>query len=150
MLIALIGESCTGKSTLAEALRARVPAEIFSGKDYLRMKKSPQEAETAFRQLLCERAADADLTVYVVSEREQAALLPEGCFRVLVKAELPVIQARFAKRTGGKLPPPVAAMLERKHGMFDASPCDLTIDGGDGAPEAAAARILTACGRTEA
>lgn len=40
MLIAIIGENCVGKSTLAEKIREKLPAEIYSGKDYLRLKKS--------------------------------------------------------------------------------------------------------------
>lgn len=34
----------------------------------------------------------------------------------------------------GVLPPPVKAMLERKHGMFDDEPRDVCVDGG--APDA--------------
>ena len=50
--------------------------------------------------------------------------------RILVTAPLDVIQERFAKRTGGKLPPPVAAMLARKHGSFDGEPHDLRVENG--------------------
>ena len=37
MLIGIIGESCTGKSTLAERLKAQLNAEVYTGKDYLRL-----------------------------------------------------------------------------------------------------------------
>jgi len=37
MLIALIGDSCTGKSSIAEQLRSSMAATVFSGKDYLRL-----------------------------------------------------------------------------------------------------------------
>lgn len=40
MLITIFGESCTGKSTLADALKERTGAQVYSGKDYLRLAKS--------------------------------------------------------------------------------------------------------------
>lgn len=40
MVIALIGESCTGKSTLAGMLKEKLGALVFSGKDYLRLAKA--------------------------------------------------------------------------------------------------------------
>lgn len=33
MLITIFGESCTGKSTLADALKERTGAQVYSGKD---------------------------------------------------------------------------------------------------------------------
>lgn len=56
---------------------------------------------------------DAEPFIYVISEKEHLAFLPAGALRILVTAELSVIQERFARRTGGKLPPPLAAMLEK-------------------------------------
>ena len=50
MLIAIIGESCTGKSTLADKLKQDFNAAVYTGKDYLRLAKSPSEAETAFKK----------------------------------------------------------------------------------------------------
>lgn len=124
MLIAIIGESCTGKSTLAEKLRARLDAEVYTGKDYLRLRKNESEAAEAFRVLLREAVAGGPV-IYVISEREHLALLPEGAVRVLMTADLATIQKRFAARMRGKLPAPVAAMLEKKHGCFDGEPCDI-------------------------
>ena len=40
MVIGIIGENCSGKSTLAEAIQKDIHAEIVTGKDYLRMAKS--------------------------------------------------------------------------------------------------------------
>ena len=34
MVIAIFGESCTGKSTLADKLSTAINAEVFTGKDY--------------------------------------------------------------------------------------------------------------------
>ena len=67
--------------------------------------------------------------IYVVTEKEHLSLLPEKAKRILVTAELSVIKDRFAKRMNGSLPVPVAAMLEKKHGMFDRENHDLHIAG---------------------
>ena len=67
--------------------------------------------------------------IYVISEKEQLALLPEGCIRVLVTASLETIKERFAVRMHGNLPAPVASMLERKYGQFEAAAAyDLRVD----------------------
>lgn len=118
MVIALIGESCTGKSTLARELCRRFGGEVITGKDYLRFAKSPSEAEALFRQRLA-AAMTGEPLIYVISEPEHLDLLPKGALRVLVTANLASIQARFRDRMGGTLPPPVEQMLERKHGVFD-------------------------------
>ena len=118
---------CRKKETLG--------GEIITGKDYLRMAKSETEAAALFRRKLAD-AADGGMIVYVISDREQLALLPEGAVRIHVKADLETIKARFAARMGGKLPAPVAAMLERKHGMFDGERFDAVYDGALGDPAA--------------
>ena len=35
MVIGIIGESCTGKSTLTDKLNSLLDAEVYTGKDYL-------------------------------------------------------------------------------------------------------------------
>ena len=42
MLVAIFGESCTGKSTLAGMLKERLGGEIWTGKDYLRLARSEE------------------------------------------------------------------------------------------------------------
>ena len=128
MLIALIGESCTGKSTLAASIRDALDAEVIAGKDFLRMAKAQSEATAIFRKKLA-AAVDGDNIVYVITEPEHLALVPEGAVRVLVSADLATIKERFAARMGGHLPEPVANMLERKHGMFDDGDYDYRFDG---------------------
>ena len=127
MKICIFGESCVGKSTLAAALRQRTGAKIYTGKDYLRLAKNENEAKELFRKLL----AQEDNLVYVTTEPEGLSLLPENCLRILMTEELDIIKERFSKRTGGHLPPPVAQMLERNHGIFDDIPCDLHFHGGN-------------------
>ena len=128
MVICIFGESCTGKSTLAQQLVDRFGGTIYTGKDYLRLAKNEAEARKAFRQLLESAAADRNaLTVFVTTEPELLSLLPDICTRVLITAPLDAIKERFARRTGGTLPAGVAAMLERKHGCFDQLPHDFHI-----------------------
>lgn len=135
MLIALFGENCSGKSTLAEEIKKRVNAEVITGKDYLRMAKSEAEAAALFRTKLREAVTGANI-VYVISEKEHLAFLPEGAKRVYVTADIEVIKTRFRARMRGVLPTPVEAMLERKHGCFEGEPRDLVFDGGNGDPAA--------------
>ncbi len=131
MLIAIIGENCAGKSTLAGEIKKEMGAEIVSGRDYLRMAKSEAEARALFQQKL-KAAVDGENVIYVISEPEQLALLPDGAIRILVYADIDTIKARFAARMRGHLPEGVARMLEKKHGMFDAETCDYRFDGASG------------------
>ena len=143
MLIALIGENCAGKSTLAVEIQKALGGEVCSGKDYLRFAKSEAEAKAAFSAHLCERAASrSEHAVYVISEPEQLSLLPQECLRVVVSASLESIRSRFAARLGGRLPPPVEAMLIKKHGQFNSVQRDLAFDSDAESPAEAAARIL--------
>ena len=142
MVIAIFGESCTGKSTLADKIAASLPCQVFTGKDYIRLAKNENIAKSLFRKKLAE-AVHGDNILYVISEREHLSLLPEGALRILVTADLEQIKSRFAQRMGGKLPPPVAAMLERKHGCFDTVAHDIHMISGETDPEAVINQILT-------
>lgn len=129
MVIGIFGESCTGKSTLADKLKEFLNAQVYTGKDYLRMEKNEAAAKRSFQAKLRE-AVSGETIIYVISEKEHLALLPEGSIRVLVTADLELIKARFAQRMHGSLPAPVAAMLERKHGCFDGEPHDIHVISG--------------------
>lgn len=118
MVIGIIGENCTGKSTLASALKESINADIITGKDYLRMAKSEEEATALFKDQL-QQAMVGSNVIYVISEKEQLDLLPEGAIKILTVAELESIKERFRERMHGNLPKPVEQMLEKKHGMFD-------------------------------
>ena len=133
MVIGIIGENCSGKSTLAEAIHKAMDGEIVTGKDYLRMAKSESEAEALFRAKL-QAALTGDHVIYVISEQEHLDLLPEGAVRILVTAEIDTIKERFKARMRGNLPAPVEQMLVRKHGMFDGGAYDYRFDGGSGDP----------------
>lgn len=123
MVIGIFGESCTGKSTLAEKIAAAMPCEIITGKDYLRLAKNESIAKKLFEKKL-QQAVNGDNIIYVIAEKEHLSLLPDGALRILVTADLELIKSRFAQRMQGNLPAPVAAMLEKKHGCFDAQPYD--------------------------
>ena len=141
MVIGIFGESCTGKSTLAEKIAGSLPCEVFTGKDYLRLAKNENIAKVMFQKKLT-AAVNGDNVIYVISEKEHLSLLPEGAFRVLVTAELETIKARFAQRMHGNLPAPVAMMLEKKHGCFDGQPHDIHIVSGETDLDAVVAQIL--------
>ena len=130
MVIGIFGESCTGKSTLAEKIAGSFPCEIVTGKDWLRLAKNENLAKVLFRKKL-EAAVNGANIIYVISEREHLELLPEGAVRILVTAELETIKARFAQRMRGNLPAPVAVMLEKKHGCFDTEPHDMHVASGE-------------------
>ena len=142
MLITIFGESCTGKSTLAGALKERTGVEVFSGKDYLRLAKSEGVAKALFQKQLRGAAAGEGDLIYVIAEPELLSLVPEGGVRVLVTADLDEIKSRFTARMGATLPSPVAAMLERKHGCFDQMPHDVHMASGEDSLEAVCEKIL--------
>lgn len=145
MVIALFGDSCTGKSTIAAALAPSLSAEVFSGKDYLKLAKSESMAAALFQKKL----RGEETILYVISEKDQLALLPEGCVRVLVTAGLATIKERFAARMHGNLPAPVAAMLERKYGQFETETHDLRVDTDAVSAEEAANEIRLLLNRGE-
>lgn len=130
MVIGIIGESCTGKSTLADKLKAGLNAEVYTGKDFLRLAKNETDAKKLFSEKLNEAVAGENI-IYVISEKEHLPLLPEKAIRILVTADLEVIKERFAKRMHGNLPLPVATMLEKKHGCFDTEVHDIHVKSGE-------------------
>ena len=140
MVIGIFGESCTGKSTLAEKIAASFPCEVFTGKDYLRLAKNENIAKVLFQKKLT-AAVNGENSSYVISEKEHLPLLPDGAFRILVTADLDLIKSRFAQRMRGNLPAPVAAMLEKKHGCFDAEPYDIHVLSGETDLDDAVAQI---------
>ena len=141
MVIGIFGESCTGKSTLAAKLKEHINAQIYTGRDYLRLEKNEAAALQSFRTKLRE-AVNGENIIYVISEREHLPLLPDGSIRVLVTADLEVIKTRFAVRMHGNLPAPVAAMLERNHGCFDMEPHDMEVVSGQTDLDEACGRII--------
>ena len=127
MLIAIIGENCVGKTTLANKINEKFGGRIYSGKDYLRLEKNPSMAEESFKGIL-KSAVQGENIIYLITEQEHLRLLPEGTFKIVLTAELKTIKLRFKERMRGNLPMPVEKMLEAKHGMYDDIDCNLKLD----------------------
>ena len=70
MVIGIIGENCSGKSTLAEKIGKAMDAEIITGKDYLRMARSESEAKALFREKM-KAAVSGNNIIYVISDPGQ-------------------------------------------------------------------------------
>ena len=144
MVIGIIGENCSGKSTLAAFIRDAVGAELITGRDYLRSAGSGSEAERLFREKL-KNAVHGSNIIYVIAEPEHLALLPEGSVRILVSCDPETIRERFKARMHGVLPEAVERMLERRHGMFDGGVYDLRYDGANGDPAALCEQLKELC-----
>ena len=129
MLIAIVGENCVGKSTLASEIAKVFPSKIYSGKDFLRLDKNPKNAQQKFKELLIS-SVNGENVIYLITEREGLEFLPNGAKIIVLTAELTQIKERFKARMRGVLPLPVEKMLENKHGIFDNEPCHLKIQSG--------------------
>ena len=127
MVIAIIGENCVGKSTLADKIKEKLDAKVYSGKDYLRLEKNPSVALEKFKTMLSD-ATTGENIIYIITEKEHVDLLPNDAFKIVLTADLDTIKERFKERMRGILPPPVEKMLEAKHGMYDNLPCNLKLD----------------------
>ena len=127
MLIAIIGENCVGKSTLANKINEKFNAKIYSGKDYLRLEKNPSSSLEKFKTILKESVI-GDNIIYLITEKEHLNLLPEGTFKIVLTAELEVIKERFKERMRDNLSLPLEKMLESKHAMYDNLECNLKLD----------------------
>ena len=103
--------------------------------------KNESIAKALFQKKL-QAAVTGEHVLYVITEREHLLLLPEGALRILVTADLEVIKERFAQRMRGQLPAPVAMMLEKKHGCFDAESHDIHVVSGETDTEIVCKQIL--------
>ena len=102
MLITIFGECCTGKSTLADALKERTGAQVYSGKDYLRLAKSEGMAKALFQKQLKEAAAGEGDLIYVIAEPELLALRGARiAYASEANARQSLDQAKIKDLTGG-------------------------------------------------
>lgn len=134
MVIGIIGENCSGKTTLANSVQAQLGGRVYSGRDYMRFGKSEATAVELFKKELA-NALNGENIIYVITEKEHVALLPDGAVKILVSADIDTIKERFKARMHGVLPQPVALMLEKKHGSFDDGEYDIRYDGVSGDPD---------------
>ena len=128
MVIALIGGRCCGKSALAKAICDKVHAEIFTGCSYRDLAPEESTARALFRQRMLEEEFTDSYLIYIVTDREQMNLLPPRCLRVLCKASLKTVMARFSAQMQEPLTPAMAAMLKKQYNSFDECPHDLSVD----------------------
>jgi len=107
-------------------LKAHLDTEykVVTGKDYLKWAKNPSVAKTEFIKHLKDARSNI---IFVTAEKDDLSFVPSSVKRVLFKAPIDTKIERFSKRFNGHLPEPVAAMLKRKDGMFDAETHDLEI-----------------------
>ena len=91
MVIGIIGENCSGKSTLAESVQKALGGKIVTGKDYLRLAKSESEARMVFQKKLKDAVSGSNV-IYVISELDLVQLLPDGAVKVLVNADIDTIR----------------------------------------------------------
>ena len=133
MLYIFMGQSCTGKSTVADQMKAQNGAEVYSGKDYLRMAKNENEAWHIFYNMLENAVSDKNpenMMIYVITEKEHLDKLStlEGVKKIKFTASLEVIKERFAQRMRGNLPLPVEKKLEMQYKEWEMEKGDLVID----------------------
>lgn len=143
MVIAIIGERCTGKSALAAAICEKVHARVFTGRDYLELAEDPRDARHRFMELLDRnQAGEEQIFICIVTEHAQLALLPDDCFRVLCKSSLTTVKERFSVMLEGPLPQSISQMLTKQHGMFDGCRHHMTLDTEDADLSLLAVEIL--------
>lgn len=133
MLYIFMGQSCTGKSTVADQMKVQNGAVVYSGKDYIRMAKNENEAWNVFYNMLEKAAIDKNpknILIYVITEKEHLIKISaiNDVRKVKFSASLEVIKARFAKRMRGNLPLPVEKKLEIQFKEWEMEDGDLMID----------------------
>jgi len=148
MLLIFFGPSCSGKSTVATIIAARTKAELWAGKDYLRLARHEPEAKKLFTDMLRSASGKPDFAlgsiIYVVTDLAQADFVIEGDTVTTVKftASPEVLQGRFRKRAGGQLPPGVAEMLDRQAQQSGTEKAQLKFDTSQMHPEIIADAIM--------
>lgn len=134
MLYVFMGQSCTGKSTLANKVKELKDAEVFAGKDYLRMAKDENEAWKLFYEKLSKAASNKsspkENIIYLITERTQLDRIIdiEGLCKVKFTTPLDTIKLRFAQRMNGNLPQTVEKMLNNQYEEWKSIEGDIEVD----------------------
>lgn len=144
MVIALIGGRCCGKSALAKAICEKVHATVYTGCSYRELAEEEPEARERFKALLARAQDEEDYVIYLVTDKTLQSVLPEGCLRVLCKAQLKTVKERFAAQMGEPLTFSMVAMLERQYNSFDDCPHSLSLDPTADDPQLLAVQVLEA------
>ena len=146
MVLIFVGPSCAGKSSAAEKVKEKMGAEIYSGKDYLRLAKNEGEAW----KLFCGKIENAsgkekeESLIFVCTERDLYERLKgqPGLFTIGFSADPGVIKRRFAERMRGNLPKPLEMMLEKQIAAWESVEADLLLDSTRESSEELAGKIL--------
>ncbi len=133
MLYMFMGQSCTGKSTVADQMKVQNGAEVYSGKDYIRMAKNENEAWRIFYNMLENALIDKNpenILIYVITEKEHLNKLSslDGVKKIKFTASLDVIKERFKLRMRGNLPLPVEKKLEMQFKEWEKEDGNLVIN----------------------
>ena len=149
MLLLFFGPSCSGKSSTADLIAQQIGADIWTGKDYLRLAKNEPESWDAFFELLRKAANDNHCNeksiIYILTDSPDSIANLSSLshvIRIRFTANLETLKQRFAPRMGGRIPPPVVTMLENVKNRTDCSPCDLCIDTTNRTPHEIAQEII--------
>lgn len=144
MVIALIGGRCCGKSALAKAICEKVHAAVYTGCSYRDLAPEEEAARAKFRELLAAAQPGEDYVIYLVTDKSLLNVLPDGCLRILCKAQLKTVKERFAAQMGEPLTLPMSTMLERQYNSFDDCPHDIFLDPTADDPQLLAVQVLEA------
>ena len=129
MLLLFAGPSGSGKSSAAALLKDKLKAEVYSGKGYYRMAKSPVEAWRKFQAVLQE-GVDGKRNVILIlvgtDNLEKFKAMGKFCL-VRFTAPQKVLESRFAGRTT-VVTPQISKMIADQEAMWQDVPCDLVID----------------------
>ena len=133
MLFIFMGESCTGKSTIADIISDKINAEVCSGKEYLKLAKNEYDAWKIFYDKLVDASADVyncdNNIIYVITETDMIAKFDNlNCVKVKFIADIDIIKTRFSKRMKGNLPKPIISMIERKSLEWKEIEGDIVLD----------------------
>lgn len=134
MLYIFMGQSCTGKSTIANKVKELTGAEIYTGKDYLRMAKDENQAWKLFYEKLLNSATKEESSrqtiIYIITEKAQLDRIIDIKHSLKIKFNTPLetIKSRFAERMKGNLPQPVEKMLEKQYEEWKSIEGDINVD----------------------
>ena len=153
MLLLFIGPSGSGKSSVARLIAQRIGCKVWTGRDYLRLARSQDEAKKTFRDML-ESASEletfsAGSIIYVIGNPDDLDddLRAFPCYRCLrFNAVLSVLSRRFAQRMGQQpLPAALLSALERQRNRFAAFPADKEFDTTNADAASTASEVLDWC-----
>ena len=132
MLFIFMGESCTGKSTIATKVSELKNIKVYTGNEFLKLSKNQDDAWKIFSDKMNRASAQDSLSesiIYVITERDMLSKLQKfECKKIKFEANLDIIKSRFAERMNNRLPKPIEAMLKRKHKEWLDVSGDLTIN----------------------